>query len=174
MGVSLAMPRAQLKNVQSISPFDRLDVYSGQIAGDASGGEMSFQVNLLTTGFARHVYLLRYELSSNDTNLDGDEVALMRSVNPQWNVSPGITTGYSVVNVSAFRSVVGGTAVIGLEQSTRPILPTYLGQVESAGAALIQVFIGSNTNSTMTTCSMLIGLAEEFIERPTNTWPIFS
>lgn len=173
MTVTLEMVQSAPANINSFWPFTELRLFSGQVAGDGSGGYGNFDLSVLVSGEARHVYLLRVETSTTASNWTGDFAALYRSVNPQWNVSTGITTGISLAKMFALDNVQAGSSGPSGIADGQQNLPVYLGQVASAGTALLRLQV-DNVNAVSLTASILLGTAKEFILAPKDIWPLYS
>jgi hypothetical protein len=172
MSSTLAVVGTPLENIKSFAPFDVVKVWSGQVTSDASGGAVLFDFSLLVSGVAKHLYLLQAEISSDDTALEGDRWNIQRSVSPEWTTSPRITTGRSIVQLPLMGKETNASSHALV--SDLPIVPMYLGQVQSAGTSLLRARVSTNTNGQIHSCSFLVGEATEFIHAPPNTWPLYS
>jgi hypothetical protein len=173
MTVSLTMVGTAPKNLTQFTPFERIRVWSGQVAGDASGGEVDFNMSLLTSGEAKHIYLLKAAVSAPVGNWADDFAVIQRSVSPQWNLAPGITTGLSIAAMLPMDIMDNATSgPAGITPPGLALLPMYLGQVESAGSSLLRCAL-VNINAAIMTASFLIGYSTEFIPEPPDKWPLF-
>jgi len=172
MSSTLAVVGTPLENIKRFTPFDVVKAWSGQLTSDASGGGVFFDFSLLVSGVAKHLYLLQSEISSNDTALDNQRWNIQRSVNPQWTTSPRITTGQSIIQLPNM-SLEDNASALSITHEL-PILPMYLGQVQSAGTSLLRARISTNNNGKIHSCSFLVGEATEFIHAPPTTWPLYT